>query len=197
MSLHDAIKCIRLMRAEIRQIDEVRGDDTPLSLAARCDYRQYAWHLIDGGADPDLCCPLCKTGDAQIMEWLIGAGAHPNVHHGSLRKTPLHMAVHRGRHDLVRLLLCGGADPNATDYRGATALSYCTDVATAQLLVEHGADVQVSDVPRRAVFNHELMHYLLGCGADARRALSTAVKFGDADMIDLVQSEEYDLRSAH
>ena len=56
-------------------------------------------------------------------------------------RTPLHLAVLRGRADLVDLLLRNGADPTACDNHGNTPLHWCGHTETIELLAEHGADV--------------------------------------------------------
>ncbi len=79
--------------------------------------------------------------------------------------TPLHLAAAALRLDTARLLLDAGADPRATNRRGATPLHYACDprpnasdagaarpardedtqAALIRLLVEHGADLEHAD----------------------------------------------------
>jgi ankyrin repeat protein len=73
--------------------------------------------------------------------------------------TPLHLAAAGMRLGVVRLLLQSGADPNAENRRGATALHYACDprpttrgtwlpadqAAVIDALVEHGANVNRGD----------------------------------------------------
>ncbi len=67
----------------------------------------------------------------------------------SLGRTPLHLSVERGDIDTVRVLLDAGADPNARDKDGITALNLCksfhglSDIA--QLLLAAGGNPNLVD----------------------------------------------------
>ena len=90
-------------------------------------------------------------------------------------------AAERGRAALVRTLVEGGADVNATQVDGMTALhwaAYHDDTATARLLVRSGADADAEN--RYGVRplslaasngNAGLIGLLLGAGADANAGL--------------------------
>ena len=90
-------------------------------------------------------------------------------------------AAEQGRTELVRVLVDGGADVNATQVDGMTALHwavYHDDAATARLLVRAGADADAGNrygVRPLALAatnaNADIVRLLLGAGADANAAL--------------------------
>ena len=61
------------------------------------------------------------TGDGQIAEVLLEAGANPNLLNRD-GGTPLHAAVFMGKAGIVKALLANGANKDATNNDGATAL---------------------------------------------------------------------------
>ena len=109
--------------------------------------------------------PLCQM--------LIARGAHVNGALQSNLGTPLMAAASDSTPFIVRLLLEHGADVNATDADGKTALMECvssTDIP--ELLLAHGADVNARDHKGRSALQYitfdPVMRVLLLHGADAR-----------------------------
>jgi ankyrin repeat protein/beta-lactamase regulating signal transducer with metallopeptidase domain len=90
--------------------------------------------LLDHGADPDakdrtdwsLLHYACEESD--LAKLLLDKGANPNAvtNNGGLR--PLHRAADKGRTAVVELLISRGADVNAKDFYGRTALWYAEDL---------------------------------------------------------------------
>jgi ankyrin repeat protein len=88
--------------------------------------------------------------DAKYLSWLIRSGVEPDArcceHCDS--NTSLMVASAMGLLDAVRVLLELGADVNAQNERGETALSYACaydQFEVARSLVEYGADIQHID----------------------------------------------------
>lgn len=62
------------------------------------------------------------TGNCEMVEWLVNAGAPVDVAVESSGMQPIHWAATRGHTDLVKLLLKFGANVDAKDVKGTTAL---------------------------------------------------------------------------
>jgi len=91
---------------------------------------------------------VCVNRYNRIVEMLLKHGADVNAT-TKYGRTPLHMAVSKGKTDTAELLLESGAEVDARDrVLGWTALyEACQngDVGTAKLLLQHGADVNTKD----------------------------------------------------
>lgn len=70
-----------------------------------------------------LCYTTSEANHPEAVEFLLGCGASPNDSTGSGRGPPLGEAANRGCASNVALLLAAGADVNAVDCVGETALS--------------------------------------------------------------------------
>lgn len=108
--------------------------------------RELAAHAND--TSPDGFQPLglaCFFGHTAVAECLI-LEASADVHVASknqMRVQPIHAAAARRSAALVKTLLEKGADPNARQHLGYTALHAAAqhgDTATAELLLNAGAD---------------------------------------------------------
>jgi ankyrin repeat protein len=116
--------------------------------------------------------------------------------------TPLMQAVAIGSLEAVRLLLDAGADVNARNASGATALLWAAGHREkSRLLIQHGADVHVrSKLGKTPVFaivgrpaNADLLRTLIDRGVDLNAVdaggntpLMSAVQTGDLDMVRLL-----------
>jgi ankyrin repeat protein len=119
---------------------------------------QRATWLNEAGATPFLRAALC--GDIEVMKLLLAKGADPNINTDD-GTTPLMAAAGVGYsdgfiHDIseettigaMRLILDLGADVNAQNKRGLTALhgaAHKANLAEIQLLVDRGADLGIKD----------------------------------------------------
>ena len=116
-----------------------------------------------------------RSGDADALVELLGAGADPNVT-GDDGALPLHVAAASGNAEVVQTLLAGEANPNLTDAAGAAPLHIAAergDTSAIVALVAEGGDVDARDAAgatalHRAVSGQHgnAVVYLLEFGAD-------------------------------
>ena len=88
------------------------------------------------------------SGDKDIVNMLIRAGADVNRTSNIGKTTPLYTAVEKNRFDLVRILLFAGADPNGEIYNGRTPIFTAVRKGfyeIAQSLIIAGADTNRLD----------------------------------------------------
>lgn len=141
---HDVIE--DLLEASLN-IDycSVRGQGmTPLQAAAYCHNEHVVLRLLDLGAN--INAPASRYGHTALSYVCLST---PNSLEGT-----------RQRNSLVELLIARGADCNAINSMGRTALHICTefgDIRNSILLLEHGADPNLVQLPdewdsRRADF---------------------------------------------
>ena len=82
-----------------------------------------------------------SDGNLEIVRILIDSGAHRADEPDENGYTCLHAAASYGHHDMLKYLLAQVAiDVNCKDEDGDSPLHYCEDVATATILLQHGAD---------------------------------------------------------
>jgi ankyrin repeat protein len=126
------------------------GDDHQVGVLgwATCFARvreDVASYLLAHGAKLNLWSAIALDREDDVRSFmardpsLLGARMSRNEHH----RTPLHHAAAKNRPRMVRLLLDLGADPNATDAAGMTALTTASqehaDPAVVTLLLAAGA----------------------------------------------------------
>jgi ankyrin len=142
-----------------------RGADTNLRLKANTEIRngQRATWLNEAGATPFLRAALC--GDIEVMKLLLAHGADPNIPTND-HTTPLMAAAGVGYSDgfihdrsveetieAMRLILDLGADVNAANDQGLTALHGAAHKAALeeiQLLVDRGGNLAAKDKGSKA-----------------------------------------------
>ncbi|KAK6353701.1 hypothetical protein TWF696_005662 [Orbilia brochopaga] len=125
---------------------------TALQAACEAGKQKIATLLLKYGADPNLgagpeTCPIiaaCRKGEAEILNLLIDAGAAVNRFGGPDMSSPLINAAGTLYIESVQRILDAGADINAPDQEGNTALIAAASVDDAKLvafLLEKGADI--------------------------------------------------------
>lgn len=96
-----------------------------------------------------------SNGDRHWLGSLLQSGADVNApHRGTL---PLHFAARRGEFDIVDMLIARGADIDARDERGRTALMDAAlkkDAAMLAGLLARGADVHQKDYNGQTALHH-------------------------------------------
>jgi ankyrin repeat protein len=122
--------------------------------------------------------------------------------------TPIMYAALYGDGDAVRLLLDKGANPNARNNQGGTALMYAIDnEEKTRLLLDHGADPNLHSGEGRTALQiatgragaYPIVKLLLDKGADAggrppdgRGALNSAIGSRDPDLLQLLLNHGID-----
>lgn len=137
-------------RADVnRKTGEGRSHKTPLNYAAESNNIPVAKLLIARGADVEGggSSPLSSAGAngdfAEMAQLLVENGAKVNVP-SPTGWYPLQTAAGRGNIKVTNYLLAQGADPDAADRAGSTALYSAAGsdygLSTAEALLRHGAN---------------------------------------------------------
>lgn len=115
---------------------------------------------------------LCRAGKLfAVQEWISQGrpvNPPPSKRKGVRSQTPLEVAIDRGFHSLVEILLKGGADIEAERWNGPMEqVLQMRRLDLVQLLVDHGyAPSQVSMEAVFETWSPELMEYFIDRGAD-------------------------------
>jgi ankyrin repeat protein/mono/diheme cytochrome c family protein len=132
---------------------------------------------------------LLRAGDAAGFRRALAAAPAAATRNGSDGITPLMYAALYGTADAVRALLDAGANPNAKNDAGATALLWAVDdAAKTRLLIARGADVNQRSLDGRTPLmvaaaqagSSEVLALLLDAGADPNVDLEDLTALGEA-----------------
>ncbi len=115
---------------------------------------------------------LCRAGKLfEVQEWAaarkaVNSPIYPN--HRARRRSPLEIAVERGFHSLVKVLLEGGAAIESTGYDGPVEKALdMRRLDLIQLFVGHGCDAKSVSMERVfATWDPKIMEYFIEKGAD-------------------------------
>jgi len=125
----------------------------------------------------DAFYPAIRSGDLAQLTMAIQKASNVNVKERRGGATPLMHAAAIGSLDAMQLLLDKGADVNAKNAAGATALMWAaTDLAKVRLLLDHRADVNVAsglghtalELAAMSDGSAEIVRLLLSHGADPK-----------------------------
>jgi ankyrin repeat protein len=130
--------------------------------------------------DSEKLYAVIRAGDGNGLKALLDGGASPNVR-DSKDITPLMYAAETGSVAEMRILVEHGADVNAQNAFGATALMWSvSDVQKVLLLLDHGAEVNIAAKSGKTALlialsrpSPEVARLLLAKGADTA-AVDTA-----------------------
>ena len=148
----DAVKLLLLHGADVNA-QESRGGQTSLMWSIVEGDMDISRLLVEHGADVHAhskggFTPLLfavQQNDLESVLSLLESGA--DVNDGSPDTNPLLLASAKGYGELLSVLVENGANPNAIDFRGYTALHYAAqdrDMAEAtKILLAYGADPNV------------------------------------------------------
>jgi len=118
--------------------------------------------LLDRGAEIDarrkngetVLWSAVMSKDLAMMQLLLDRGADLEAPDGWNMDRPLTWAARWSYEPVVLLLLDHGADVNAKDWKGLTALWHAAsrgDMAMVRLLLDRGADISIKDAAGRSI----------------------------------------------
>jgi len=124
-------------RAARTGLPNARGD-TAVHLAIRCGEPDILSTLLkraSAGGELDLCNDAGQAalhlavvrGDVGLVHDFLAAGAKPDTQELTAGKTPMFLAVEKGRQDIIETLLCYGASVSIPNFSGVTPLSLCSE----------------------------------------------------------------------
>lgn len=219
---------VELLLAKGAHLNQPTKYKSALMYAASEGHVEIAKLLLARGEDVNmqtdegtaLMMAVCR-GNLELVQLLLDDGARVNAKHRSGR-TPLIMSADRSiaemnakkgdpppvpSSEIMSLLLARGADPNAADQYGHTALMEATSIAKVKLLLARGAQVNAKDdegetALLRAVDRGDvaIVEALLKAGAEGLNAqnedgetlLMRAVREGRTDLAKLLLAQGAD-----
>lgn len=183
------------MKAMERMRMMAKGPDRLMLGAVNAhDFDAATQHLMDGGRldaifsdSKTMLTKFLVIGDAEAVDWLLTNGADPNGQGANAVALPLMVAAINGDADLCRVLIKHGADVNARNSHGQTALmasAYASTMDAADALMDNKAE-NVLDNNGMAAIDHARKS-----GGDERATFfEAALMQGDiANIVDDIKS---------
>lgn len=141
--------------------------ERPLHLAAKLGKPTHVRRLIENGAHVELCndtgdtalALACSHGHVSTVSLLLSEGANVKFVSEKTGHTPLHIAAHNSKKfgiEMIRLLICFGANVNARSMNGFTPLHVAAcagSVDGCKLLLEVGADLALLSSKGLSILN--------------------------------------------
>jgi serine/threonine-protein phosphatase 6 regulatory ankyrin repeat subunit B len=149
------VGCASLLLEAKVEVDAINARGvTALLIAAEQGFHDYVMLLLQHKADPNGSAGIGMMGfspiylaaqkqHVQVVQALIGAGAHVDRPNGQSGATALMMAGERGLTEVFKVLLEAGALPNAQKHDGATSLMLAGEnghVQCLKMLLKKGAN---------------------------------------------------------
>lgn len=144
---NDGVEIIKILGAAKADMNTSNAAYTPLSYAIGQENVTLVKTLLDAGANPNVkpsngAGPLFQAAhSAEIVALLLAAKANPNVT-DDYGQTPLMNAIQNDAIKSVEAFIAGGADLNARDRSGSTALTLAQNTMRteiAEILKKGGA----------------------------------------------------------
>ncbi len=127
-----------------------------------------------------------RSGDTEVVQLFLAGGMSPDVRDQGF--TPLLEAARRGYEEMAAVLIAAGAEVDAADPYGVTALMFSLisgSIQAVRQLIEAGADINARDVDGRTALIEalttendippELISSLIGRGADVNIRIATGL----------------------
>lgn len=163
---------------------------------------------ISGDVANELFFDAAANGDVGLLEYLVAHGADVNARNNR-EETPLFFAAQAGQLNNVKWLIKKGADVNAINIHKVAPLARTKDVAVAEVLLDNGANPNVTDNGMPYTFsiifyrgNHDLIKLLVKRGADVnargpakQTLLFSAAATSDEDLAKLLVGKGADVNA--
>ena len=130
---------------------------SPLHLAIQEDHSEAALMLLEAGISVNSTDKFglsalnysCSMANVPLSIVLVNSGANVNISDREAGTTPLMFAAQEESVEFVSLLLSKGADINAIDSNGQSALFHAAARKLTEVyeyLIQHGADESIVDL---------------------------------------------------